>query len=348
MTDVYLGNQFNFFQPHVQEFNYYPSGSWNSQPTITFLAGLAACVLLGFVIREEDVETLMTVSPIDVILYRKRPPDEPLMRTASHVIFAVVLQAAWSCRALIVPTFVALGTSVALAGSTDALDVVLNSVAAGFILEVDDYIMPALVGEDEASAFEERPIDDHGEPILALKHRLRLVPLYSWLLYGVNTTILFLLFGQRMLNQFLPTSIFAYMDSVVMLTLALRGGLFAIAHVHMALALRLPPAVLLMRTIPSALITSLGCIYLAHVLYQEVLQRALGWAFYQEAGSPLINCLQMFSRSDGECTWDANGNMKRLTGLTNPSDDTSGLKMGSYAYGDAAERYGSQYTYGYG
>ena len=62
--DTYLGNQFNFFAPHINEFNFYINGaSWNSQPLVTFLSGCAACVLLGFVLREEDVETLMTGAP---------------------------------------------------------------------------------------------------------------------------------------------------------------------------------------------------------------------------------------------------------------------------------------------
>jgi hypothetical protein len=67
----YNGNQFNVFQSPIFEFNFYRGTSWNGQPLVTFLAGVASCLLLGFVIREEDVETLMTAQPIDVLLYQK-------------------------------------------------------------------------------------------------------------------------------------------------------------------------------------------------------------------------------------------------------------------------------------
>ena len=35
------------------------------------------------------------------------------------------------------------------------------------------------------------------------------MPFYSWLLFGANTSVLFCLFGHRILNDFIPFSIFA-------------------------------------------------------------------------------------------------------------------------------------------
>ena len=69
--------------------------------------------------------------------------------------------------------------------------------------------MPALIGGDTVADFEDRPFESRGKEILKLEHRLQLVPFYSWLLYGANTSVLFCLFSQRILNDFLPFSIFA-------------------------------------------------------------------------------------------------------------------------------------------
>lgn len=79
----YNGNQFNVFQSPIFEFNFYRGTSWNGQPLVTLFAGVASCLLLGFVIREEDVETLMTAQPIDVLLYQKvseREEGQPFVR----------------------------------------------------------------------------------------------------------------------------------------------------------------------------------------------------------------------------------------------------------------------------
>jgi len=289
------------------------------------------------------VETLMTAQPIDVLLYQKvseREEGQPFVR---GVLSAVFLQVVWAFRALLTPSLVGLGTALALAGSNDALDVVMNSVAAGFILEVDEYIFNALIGADEVSAFEERPQDNPShptKPILAMRHRLQLVPLYSWLIYIVNTTLIFFLFGQRILDQFVPFSIFSRVPDSLALLIFLRSVIFAVMHLHVALAVKTPLSTLLTHTIPSCLITALACPYLAWFIYKSVLQPWFGWGFYQEPNSELMACLQAFTRSPG-CIFDENGNMARLSGRNMTPRDS--LQMRSYAYGNAVDRYGSQY-----
>ena len=138
-------------------------------------------------------------------------------------------------------------------------------------------------------------------------------------------------------------------SQVIFLMLALRSSIFALSHLHLALALRLPASVVLTRSLPCALCVSLGGLYLAWGCYKSVLTPALGFAFYQEPGSPLVNCLQLYAHT-ADCSWDINGNMARLTGRANISlPKSSSGPTGSYGNGDANDRYGSQYaSYDYG
>ena len=77
--------------------------------------------------RDDDVQTMVTVQPIDRLLYPFGP-----RRTAREWVVALlifpILHLSWTLRALFNPVFLSIGTAFTLSAADSAMDIVLNSV----------------------------------------------------------------------------------------------------------------------------------------------------------------------------------------------------------------------------
>jgi hypothetical protein len=122
----------NFYREKTLEL--WPGDPQSVTPVTTFSASLVAMVLLtGGPLRDDAMQTLMTPQPVDRLLFRKRGTTVSARRWLVDLLLVLPLQFAWICRSLLVPMMAAMGSSFGYAASDTALDIVLNSVAVGFI-----------------------------------------------------------------------------------------------------------------------------------------------------------------------------------------------------------------------
>ena len=100
-----------------------------------------ACADVGLDPTGVSHEILMTEQPIQLLLFDVRVADfvrtQPRWRSCLMLLWrsttAILLQAAWAVRVLLVPGFCIFGTVMVLAADSDGMDIVLNSVAIGFM-----------------------------------------------------------------------------------------------------------------------------------------------------------------------------------------------------------------------
>ena len=72
-----------------------------------------------------------------------------------RVVLCLVLHALMWCRSLLMPMYAAFGAAGNFAGSSNAADIVLNSVAIGFVFELDEWLYEALLNKEKRVTFEE-------------------------------------------------------------------------------------------------------------------------------------------------------------------------------------------------
>ena len=127
----------------------------NGTPVIHVMVSTTAFVLLALCARQDAQALLLSGCPLEHLLL----PDAmaqghadhertgasraatPLAlhagRLAGHTI-GIYLQVIWTFRATLVPSLTLLASALICASTTNAAELVLNSVAAAFILELDD------------------------------------------------------------------------------------------------------------------------------------------------------------------------------------------------------------------
>ena len=90
-------------------------------------------------------------------------------------------------RAVLMPTLAALGAAGNFAGCTNCQDIVLNSVAIGFVFELDDFLYNTLLSRERRAAFQEAPLWP-GSPLAGHNrpHGPNLVTLWCWMCYLID------------------------------------------------------------------------------------------------------------------------------------------------------------------
>ena len=86
-------------------------------------------------------EVLASEQPIELLLFDVRAAEfvrtKPRWRSCLMLLWrsvtAILLQAAWAVRVLLVPALCIFGTGMVLAADPNAMDIVLNSVAIAFM-----------------------------------------------------------------------------------------------------------------------------------------------------------------------------------------------------------------------
>ena len=103
---------------------------------------MAICLLALGPVLADDQQTLMMAHPIDELLFRDTGPATGHGTRLWRLIAALILEFCWAVRVFLVPAFGLIGTTYALQAAESAFDVVLNSVAIGFVFEADDSARP--------------------------------------------------------------------------------------------------------------------------------------------------------------------------------------------------------------
>ena len=111
-------------------------------PRINMAAALCSLVLLALSTKNDNESSLVTACPVDVLVFPSSYESSggvvgdgcvsPL-RKAHQFACLLLMQIMWSVRVALLPVLATLGSSAAFAASTNAQDIVLNSVAIAFV-----------------------------------------------------------------------------------------------------------------------------------------------------------------------------------------------------------------------
>ena len=132
-------------------------------PRFNVLASIAAiCLLAAGPILGDDQQTLLGMQPVDHLLFDERlgnyARSQPYQRTLLLILWrlgvALVLQVCWGARVLLLPAFALFGTAISLADADSTFDIVLNSIAIGFVFEIDDMLYEAIIPFRKRSRYE--------------------------------------------------------------------------------------------------------------------------------------------------------------------------------------------------
>jgi len=197
--DVAMGylmrDQTYAYMPPVDNSIFYaPSVTASGVPHVNVLLSVAAILLQCTLVSGDSISTLCSANPLERLFFalpqgrghrqhhgsshRRHPPrhhrhrrhTRPLaprpawrsrpLEAAGDALLVLSLQIFWAIRATLVPALSTLGMALLLANTDNGLDIVLNSLAVGFIVELDDMLYPNLVLGPCRAAYEE--LEAHG------------------------------------------------------------------------------------------------------------------------------------------------------------------------------------------
>ena len=197
-------------------------------PVVVRVAASIGVVLLVTITRSEDMETLQTPFPLAIVICH----PEILRKSIWRVVPLAFILFCWMVRALLVPVSLCLGGAFALASSDNAQEIVLNSVAAGFLLDLDSMAYALLVGVRRREQYEASkpppgcPLVTDGTDVV--------IEVYSWLVWAPGVFFsLFFLFEADARDT-------TYIFSLMQIGLIMRGVLFGFAQAHVALTCSRP------------------------------------------------------------------------------------------------------------
>lgn len=180
---LYFGtNMLPAFQDEIDKSVFYSSSiiPATNLSYVNLLASLCSLTLLALVMKNDNEATLLTTAPLQHLLLgdgdhllpdsacaAKRAKEEArssgqsalgrALRRVGRVLLLVFLQMNVLARALLLPLYAAFGAAGNFAGAADAQEVVLNSVAIGFVFELDEQLFEWLIKKEKRVAFEEGP-----------------------------------------------------------------------------------------------------------------------------------------------------------------------------------------------
>ena len=129
------------------------------------VTSVCSILLMGFVLKVDNESVMQTICPLEALLDRLVPsaadapaeqpgPLGPRCADAMLVLKCSLLQLFYSIRAAVLGPLCMLGSAYIFAEADTALDNVMNSVAVGFILELDDILYEQLIDQPVRDEFE--------------------------------------------------------------------------------------------------------------------------------------------------------------------------------------------------
>jgi len=213
-------------------------GSFNKIPIINFLSSLVSLVLLALLMKNDTEGTLLTTCPMEILClprskFDKRPdPPRSLVYWTVQTLNCTLLMVAWCCRALLLPILGGLGTAQAFAGSSSAQDIVLNSVAIGFVYELDDVLYQTLLPERTRKAYEQKPPLATSPLSDFVPNGQMVVTLYTWLAFIVDVGVS--LYAYNLFAFDPPTNLHYHNYELTRPYFFMRTGALALAYLHLA------------------------------------------------------------------------------------------------------------------
>lgn len=153
---------------------------------------MCSLLLLPLLMKADNQSTLLTTCPLEALLLpdARDAPHHPRSPLAwlGRTVLCVALQFAWGLRALCLPVLGGLGTAQAFAASGNAQDIVLNSVAIGFVYELDDILYTQLLGKAKREKHEAAmALPRVTSPLSArFPQGRRIVSNYAWVIWAVD------------------------------------------------------------------------------------------------------------------------------------------------------------------
>lgn len=123
---------------------------------LNVILSVCAIVLLGVYLKNDNEGTMLTVCPLELLCLPRTKGKRPHvfangpLSACWRIIVVAICQTCWCLRSLLVPVLAGYGTVGAMLNSSNGQDIVLNSVAIAFVLELDDFLYDNLLGEEVA------------------------------------------------------------------------------------------------------------------------------------------------------------------------------------------------------
>jgi len=213
--------------------------------TLNCIASVCAIVLLGIYLKNDNEGTLITVCPLELLCLPRAKGAMPHvfsggpLSTIGRLLAVLTAQACWTVRALLVPVLAGYGTVGAMLNSQNGQDIVLNSVAIGFVLELDEFIYDNLLGKGVKQRYEEQTLPPTS--VLSLPSGSVLVTVYANLIYFLDLAFLLAAFFEEIyqpahliLETMVEVDIKRRYDRL-RICIMVRATALAIAQAHLAM-----------------------------------------------------------------------------------------------------------------
>ena len=223
---------------------------------IKLFCSLCSLMLLSLLMKNDNEGSMLTTSPMSVLLagdgrhmlnekarakieaaeeeaLAKMSKTGRMFRPVLRVILLLMLQIYLMSRQLILPMYACFGAACNFAASIDAQEIVLNSVAIGFVFELDDWLYEALLNKARRSRFEERK----PRPMSPLSPRNprggQLVSNWCWVCFALDIIIpAFVYFRYALPKKIDMTTTQWY--TLQRTYILLRATLFIVARLHVS------------------------------------------------------------------------------------------------------------------
>ena len=159
---------------------------------VQLLCSCASILLLAIVIKDDTEGTLITAGPFEQLLLYPSSVVESrggLARFAAGMgkfSLCLYLQALHLCRGVLIPMFATVGAAGNFASSTNAQEIVLNSVAIGFVFQLDEVLYTSLINRRTRERFEAAP-PRLSSPLFSIRC-LKLVGRWAWVSFAVDAS----------------------------------------------------------------------------------------------------------------------------------------------------------------
>uniref|UniRef100_A0A7S4M1B7 Uncharacterized protein n=1 Tax=Prymnesium polylepis TaxID=72548 RepID=A0A7S4M1B7_9EUKA len=272
-------------------------------PLINFLASICGLILLGFEAFDEEVESLVVPCPAFLFFnptFRNRWPG--IGGVAWRIFSCALQQLAWVSRFLFVPVMVHAGAAFALVSSFDAQAIVLNSLAAGFIFQLDNDLFGLASGRQKEHYRTAKPFYPTKPRLAHTERRLKYAT--GYLLALTNATFAILLYlkevgpseggwfewGRPFPNWYFWLALFFHARSALYVV---AQGCTACLYLGVSRKAATISTLMLVVTVGSSFSTY-------HLIYRRGMEQYLGSSnvFYPLPGSPQAKCLFLEAHCD--------------------------------------------------
>jgi hypothetical protein len=152
---LHTQGQFEAYMPPLDNSFFYPDTlvGKSSVTMNNLLVSLVCIFMLTLVFKTDNESILLTVCPLEQLLLPGAEQPKSLLRRAGLGCRIILLQAFWAMRLFMAPMCL-MSSAYIFADANTALDNVMNAVAVGFIVEIDDFLYAQFLTAHDRSSYE--------------------------------------------------------------------------------------------------------------------------------------------------------------------------------------------------